>query len=168
MIKNKNKLRIPPQHRRYQIDPDVRVKVFKEIAAKYKFFYVINFIFDLLNNYKIFLFFFGLIFKGRNDYDTHDIILYDMVPINGDRCTPEYIYYKNAGKEKNFFQFGAEEMVIMSPHRFYEYLEMLCGLSRDKNTDEFWKNPKNAKKLTDNLLELALGYNRKKPAPDDL
>lgn len=167
MIRNKNKLRIPYQYR-HQIHPKVRVDVFKEIAAKYQSYFGIKCIYAFLNTDPNFMIDYGLVFKGRNDDNTHDIILFDMVPINGDRCTPEYVYYKNVGKEKNFFQYGIEEMVIISPHRFYEYLEMLCGLTRNKSDDEFWKKPENAKKLTENLLELSLGYNRKKPEPEDL
>lgn len=165
MMKNRNKLKVPPQFK-HRIGPKARIEVFKEITAKYQSYFGIKCIYAFLNTDPKFMVDYGLIFKGKNDDKTHDIILYDIVPINSDRCTPEYPFYKNSGKEKNFFQYGIEEMVIMSPNRFYEYLEDLCGLYRDKNSDEYWKSPKNAKKLSECLLELALGYNRKKPEPD--
>lgn len=164
MIKNKNKLRLPLHHI-HRIHPTTRVNVFKEITAKYQSYFDIKCIYAFLNTDPKFMIDYCLIFKGKNDDQSHDIILFDIIPINGDRCTPEYPIYKKAGKEKNFFQYGIEEMPLMTTHMFYGFLEF-NGYSRDKNSDKFWKKPELAKKVTKELFDWSLPYNRKKPELD--
>lgn len=164
-MKNRNRLRIPWEYR-HHIDPDVRIKVFKEIAKGYVDRYDFKCIYAFLNTDPDFLIDYTLIFKARNDENSGDLILYDTVPINSDRCTPHYVYYKESGNLDKFFQFGAEEMVTMIPKRFYEFLQVHCELSRNKKDENYWKNPSCAKELTDEMLHLSLGYNRNKiPIP---
>ena len=166
MIKNRNKMKMPFHHR-HVIRPATRVKVFKEIAAKYQSYFGLKCIYAFLNTDPKLMIDYCLIFKGKNDDGTHDIILFDVVPLNGDRCTPEYPIYKKAGKEKNFFQYGIEVMPLMTPQMFYGYLEF-NGYSRDKNSEMFWKKPEHAKKLSKGLFDWTLPYNRKRPDPIDL
>lgn len=160
-MKNKNKLRIPWEYR-HHIDPDVRIKVFKEIVKGYTDRYGLKYIYAFLNTNPDFKIDYTIVFKGKNDDGSHDIILYDAVPLNADRCTPNYVYYKDSGNIDKFFQFGAEEMVLMSPARFYEFLHFRCDLNRNKKDKKYWKNPDNAELLNDELLELSFGYIRRK------
>lgn len=163
MIKNKNRLRIPLNHPR-MISPAKRVEVFKEITSKYQSYFGIKCIYAFLNTDPRFKIDYCLIFKAKNDDKTHDIILFDAVPINGDRCTPNYLYYKNVGKEKNFYQFGIEVMPLLPPKLFYNQIQLL-GFDRDKNSDKYWKKPENAIKVVDELFDWTLPCLRQKVLP---
>lgn len=162
MIQNKNRLKIPQEYL-HHIDPNVRVEVFKEIIKGYTERYNFKCLYAYMNTDPTFLLDYGLVFKGRNDDNTNDIILYDMVPINASRCTPHFLYYKDSGNLDKFFQFGAEEMVIISPNKFYEFLATRCLLTRDKTDKMYWKKQEHAREMTGELLDLSLGYVRKKP-----
>lgn len=158
MITNRNKIRVPFQYRHW-ITKEDRIAAFKEISKGYEK-YGLKCIYAFLNTDPDFLMDYAIIYKGKNDDKTNDIILYDMVPINSDRCTPNYLYYKMIGKEKQFFQFGVEEMVVVSPNQFYGFLERRCLLNRDKKSKQFWKKLDNAKVLTDELLDASFPYRR--------
>lgn len=162
MMRNKYALRVPMNERTF-IRPDVREKVFKEIANGYKKRFNIKLLYAFLNTNPEFQLDYGVIYKARSDDGIHDVIVFDMVPIYSDRCTPVYLYYKKLKKEDNFFNFGIEEMVNIDPNRFYEFLKVRCLLDRDKNSENYWKNPKHAEEMCDELLNLSLPYVRKKP-----
>ena len=161
MIDSSKKLNIPPSERKF-IKPDVRQKVFKEIYTTYKTKYNIQLMFAYLNTDPSRVVDYIVMYKAKDDSGTTDIVLYDIVPAFSDRCTPGYLYCRRNKKTDDFFENGIDAMTILSLDKFNEFIDMGLGLSRDKESELYWKNPNNIDDLLRGLLDMSLQYKRKR------
>jgi len=161
MLDITKKLKIPASELRF-IKPDVRQKAFKEIYTTYQNKYGMKLIFAYLNTDPTQIIDYILIFKAKDSTGEVDIILYDAVPAFSDRSTPGYVYCKRNGITDDFYQEGTDSMVILSQDKFNEFIDLGVHLSRDKNSDLYWKDPKNIKDLVFGLIDMSFNYKKKK------
>lgn len=165
MIKDYNQITVPKEEKLW-ITPNMRQKCFDEIYNGYLRRYPqLKLAYAYLNfnpeeddktDYCV-------IYRTRNDDDTMDLILFDIVPAYSDRCTPAYRYYRKVKKEDNFFRYGINDMHIMIKPKFYEYLESGLSLSKDKNHAKYWRKPEFAPLVCKELFVLALRDQKNKP-----
>lgn len=150
------KVQVPFDKRTF-LTPDARKVAFKQIYEGYpKRFNNLKPIWAYLNYDEKVMVDYALIYTGRNATNTGDLILYLVEPPYSDRCTPSYKYCRQTNQTEKFFKYGMHSMVIMQVKDFYEYLNRILDLDRDKKSDKYWKSQKNAKKLAKGLLDLAL------------
>jgi len=156
-----NELKIPLEEK--NIRGDVRQKIFKIIYKGYLKRFDLKLVCAYLSADKSSMFDYMLIFSGRNKANTGDLILYDITPKGTARSTVGYRYYKKMGKEEDFFQFGIENMCIISKEMFYEFIQEKLLLSFDKESEEYWKNKDNIDDVMIALGDVFMFYNRPKP-----
>ena len=131
MLSKIKQLKIPPEEKKF-IDPTIRLKVFNEIYKGYAERYNLKLMYAFLNSDPNLVADYALIYSARNDNNTADIVLIDVPPIHSDRSTPGYLYCRKNKMENDFFQSGIDNMAIMEKSKFFEFVEMKLGLSRDK------------------------------------
>ena len=161
MLDNNKKLRIPIDELAF-IRPEVRQKLFKEIYITYQNKYNIKLLYACLNTNPDVLVDYCIIYKTKNDDGTKDLIIFDVTPVSSDRSTPGYRYCKRNKITDDFYDEGINSMVIMERSKFFEYIEMNLMLSKDKNSEDYWKGPKNSDKLLKGLLDISFRYVKKK------
>jgi len=164
MIKNSNRIQVPAEER-ISISPQARKIAFKQIYTGYKEKFPLKLIYAFLNFNPDEMVDYAVVYSGRNESDTGNLILFDIVPIHSDRCTPAYRYYKRIHKEENFFRYGIEEMVVIENEKFYEFLTNRLSLSLDKESDMYWKKSEHANEVCKWLLDLSLYYTKKEVIP---
>lgn len=160
MITSSKKIKIPPDERRF-ISPDIRQKLFKDLCNNYKSKLNLNLIYGYLNSDPEIMIDYCIIFKVRNNDDTGDLILFDVPPIHSDRSTPGYRYCKRTHQVYKFLEYGIDDMAVMDKNKFFEFITLNLGLTRNKNDYLYWKNPDNYKVLLQGLLDLSLRYNKR-------
>jgi len=160
LTNNPKRLQVPKEERMV-ITPEPRKIAFKQIYTGYRDLYGIQLLYAYLNWDPDIMVDYAVIYKGRNADNTGDLILFDVSPIHSDRCTPAYRYYKKINKTKEFFDYGIDEMTIMVPEKFYEYITEYLLLSLKKDDPNYWKKPEHAGEVCKNLLDLSLYYTKK-------
>lgn len=144
------------------VRPEIRLKAIKEISLGYQARFGIKLIYSFINTDPNMELDYGIIYKAWNDDKTNKIILYDMVPAYSDRCVPSYIYYRKIKAQENFYNYGIEDMRLVSEDKFFHFLDFRCLLNRDKNSDRYWKRPEHAKELCTQILDAGLPQNRQR------
>lgn len=153
------KLKIPKEELRF-IMPDARKKLFLDMLNEYKkrapelkLQYV------YYNTDSSFSIDYLIIFRAKTA--NGNVIVFDIPYLYTDRTIPGYRYCKKNDILDDFFYEAQNLMTSLSEVRFYEYLNMMVGLSTDKNSDLYWKDPKNAIQLAKGLSDLSLRFVRK-------
>lgn len=169
MLKDINRITVPKEEKLF-ITPAMRQKCFDEIYNGYMIRYPqLKLLYAFLNfdpdtdestDYCV-------IYLTRNDADTMDLVLFDIVPIYSDRCTPAYRYYRKVKKESNFFKYGINDMIVMIKPKFYEYLETGLRLSRNKNDERYWRKPEFAPIICKELTTLSLRDQKQRPQAEE-
>lgn len=160
MIK-KDELKIPPEEVRVPISGNLRQKLFTEIYKTYSKLYGVKLIYAFMNTDPNLIIDYIVIYKTRNDDDTTDLIIFDASIVYGSTCTPAYRYCRLNKKAKKFYQNGIENMVTMQKSKFYEFIQEGLGLTLDKESPLYWKNPENYELLCEGLLDLATRYRKR-------
>lgn len=160
MAKNPNRIQVPHEEK-LMITPEPRKIAFKQIYKGYASRFPLKLLYAYLNWDSELMIDYAVIYKGRNADNTGDLILFDICPIHSDRCTPAYRYYKKVNKAGAFFDYGIDDMTIMVPEKFYEYIIHYLDLSIDKNDPLYWKRPEHAGNLCKGLLDISLYYTKK-------
>lgn len=161
MIDPNKKLRIPINEMKF-IKPDVRQKVFKEIYTTYQKKFNVKLIYAYLNTDPNLIVDYIVMYKAKDSTGKVDIIMYDAVPAYSNRCTPGYLYCKRNGITDDFYDEGINSMVILSKDKFNEFIDMGLRLSRDKESDLYWKKPDKSKDLITGLLDMSFQYKKKR------
>ena len=160
MIDGRNKLHIPPDEKKF-ITPKSRQKMFKHIINGYTERFGMKLIYAYLNSDPNLMVDYCVIYTARNEDNSGDLILFDIPPIHSDRSTPGYRYCYRVRKEDEFFQFGVDDMTILAKEKFYVFITMGLGLSRDKNSPDYWKKDENYEDLLQGLLDMSLRYTKR-------
>lgn len=160
MIKSSKKINIPVDELKF-IKPELRQKLFLEICNEYPKRYNVKLLYAYLNSNPDIIVDYAIIFAARNDEDTTDLILFDIPPIHSIRSTPGYRYCRRNHIEDKFYEYGIDDIVVIEKDKFYEFISSI-GLDRNKNSEFYWKSPKNADELLSRLLDLSLRYNKRK------
>lgn len=161
MLDPNKKLKIPASELTF-IKPDIRQKAFKEIYTTYQNKFGMKLLFAYLNTDSSQIIDYILVFKAKDSTGKTDIVMYDAVPAYSDRSTPGYVYCKRHGIVDDFYQEGIDSMVLLSQDKFNEFVDLGLRLSRDKNSDLYWKNPNNIKDLISGLMDMSFHFKKKK------
>lgn len=135
--------------------------MFRHIIKGYTEKYGMKLIYAYLNSDPELMVDYLVIYTARNDADSGDLILFDIPPIHSDRSTPGFRYCYREKKEDEFFKFGVDDMTILAKDKFYEFITMGLGMSRDKRSKDYWKNPDNYKDLLQGLLDMSMRYTKR-------
>ena len=90
-----------------------------------------------------------------------DVILIDSPFIFSDRSIAGWTIAVERGMMDQFFTYMFDRCVRMNPARFEEYIQYMCLLSLDPNSELYWKKPENAEHLCRDLEELSVRYTSK-------
>lgn len=153
------RLKIPREELLY-ILPEARQKLFMHMIEEYKNRYpTFKMIFAYYNTDSKYPIDYIVLFKVKREDRT--MILFDMPFLYTDRAIPGYRYCIKNNLLDDFFQEAVDSMTTISESKFAEYLNIMCNLSIDKDSELYWKNPKNISILVNGLKDLALRYTRR-------
>lgn len=160
MLDPNKKLKIPVTELQF-IKPDIRQKAFAEIYQTYQKKYNIKLLFAYMNTDPEIIVDYLIIYKAKDSTGRTDIVMYDVVPASSDRSTPGYVYCKRNNLVDDFYTEGINSMVILAQDKFNEFIDMGLQLSRDKNSELYWKNPNNFKDVVLGLMDMSFQYKKK-------
>ena len=154
-----NEIHVPQEYKQF-ILPQDRIALFRNFLENFavflpslkKVYAFLNFDSTLPIDYLI-------IYEGVNKNNGTGIILWDCPYLYSNKTMPAYRYIAANNMYQQFFQFMSDSMPRMEYAKFIELIPSnLCGLSFDKSSDKYWKDPNNAMTLAKTLSDLSMEY----------
>ena len=156
MIIKKDKLEVPFEDRTF-IDYQLRIDLFPNLIENLKVYMPnMELIFAYLNrDVNVNIDYFIILYDKERDR-----ILWDIAYLYSNRAMPGYLYAIKNNLYKEFFDTIKDHICSTNSSKFSEFITMGCGLSMDKNKENYWKDPKNINTFIDNLTELSNAHIR--------